>query len=542
MTQTRRSSGRAPEGSECHQRHSAGRCALHLLAIPSSPPWGYGVAVHQEFERTVSGVDLGSNSFHMIVARLEGDGRVHVLDRLREPVRLAEGLNERRELTGKAAERALGALERFAQRLRGLPEQAVRAVGTNTLRQAKNGQAFLERAESALERPIEIISGHEEARLIYLGVAHSTSDDSGRHLVVDIGGGSTELVIGERFEALALHSLYMGCVSFTSRFFPHGVLQRDGFRRAELAAALEVSSLLEEFRGVGWQRVTGSSGTALAIHDVIRAQRWGEGITLDGLRKVKQALIEQGSVGKLSLRGLEPDRAAVFAAGVAILKGVFESLGIAQMQVSQGALREGLVYELLGRVDHEDVQERTIRTLAERYKVDTHQAARVGATACDLFEQARPSLEIDQAFGEQYLGWAARLHEIGLSIAYSGYQKHSAYLIEHGEMPGFSREQQLVLAAIVRTHRRKIAREPFAALSKQHKKPAFLLAVIFRLAVRLHRSRGANPVPTLRLQATKSDFTLTFPSGFLEEHALTRADLDEECEQLKSVGVSLNVR
>ena len=505
--------------------------------------WGrYAGRVSESSERVVSGVDLGSNSFHMIVARLETDGRVHVLDRLREPVRLAAGLNERRELGDKAAQRAIAALERFAQRLRGLPRDAVRAVGTNTLRQAKNGAAFLERAESALGHPIEIISGHEEARLIYLGVAHSIADDTGRHLVVDIGGGSTEVVIGERFEGIVLDRLYMGCVSFTARFFAGGNLSREAFRRAELAAALELSSTRERYRSVGWQRATGSSGTALAILEVLRANRWGDAITLEGLKNIKHALIDHGSVTKLNLRGLEPDRAPVFAGGVAIMKAVFESLGVERMQTSNGALREGLVYGLLGRVDHEDVQRRTVRTFAERYKIDAKQAERVERTALALLAQVRAPLGIAAEFGEQYLGWAAALHEIGLSIAYSGYHKHSAYLLEHADMPGFSREQQLVLASIVREHRRRITREPFARLAKEHRKPAFQLALLLRLAVRLQRSRGADPVPELTLLANKSDLALGFPAGFLDEHPLTRADLEEEAEQLRAAGVTLTVR
>ena len=478
----------------------------------------------------------------MVVARLEADGRVHVLDRLRDPVRLAAGLNEKRELTPKAEERALAALERFAQRLRGLPHNAVRAVGTNTLRQAKNGSDFLERAEAALGHPIEIISGHEEARLIYLGVAHTLADDVGRHLVVDIGGGSTELIIGQRFETLALDSLFMGCVSLTTRFFASGVLSRETFRRAELAAAIELSTLREQYRNIGWQRATASSGTALAIEEVLRANRWADAITLEGLKRIKQELISQGNIGKIALRGLEPDRAPVFAGGVAIMKAVIESLHIDKLQTSTGALREGLVYELLGRTDHEDVQERTTRTFAERYKVDAAQAARVTQTALSLFAQVQSSVEVDAEFGRTYLSWAGLLHEVGLSIAHSGYHKHSAYLLEHAEMPGFSRDEQLVLSTIVRCHRRRLSREPFARLLKEHRKSTFQLALILRLAARLHRSRSAEQLPELALRATKNELTLGFPNGFLDEHPLTRADLEEETELLKAVSVTLVVR
>ena len=284
-----------------------------------------------ELERVVAGVDLGSNSFHMIVARLEADGRVHVLDRLRESVRLASGLDDQRRLSSKVSDRALSTLKRFRERLGSLPHDAVWAVGTNTLRQAKDNADFLEQAEVALGHPIEIISGHEEARLIYLGVAQSIADDVGRHLVVDIGGGSSEFVIGERFETIALDSLYMGCVSFTDRYFGDGQLTRENFRRAEIAAALELASLREQYRRIGWQRATGSSGTALAIHEVLRANKWADAITLEGLKRIKTQLIEQGTLTRVALKGLDADRVPVFPGGLSIMKAAFESLGIEKM-------------------------------------------------------------------------------------------------------------------------------------------------------------------------------------------------------------------
>jgi exopolyphosphatase/guanosine-5'-triphosphate,3'-diphosphate pyrophosphatase len=498
--------------------------------------------VNGDPERVVAGVDLGSNSFHMIVARAEEGGRVHVLDRIRDPVRLAAGLDDQRTLTQPAIDRALSALQRFGERLRGLPEGSVLAVGTNTMRQARNGTEFLERAQAVLGHPIEIISGHEEARLIYLGVAHTVSDDVGRHLVIDVGGGSTELVIGERFETVLLDSLFMGCVSFTNRFFANGAITRDHFRRAEIAAGLEFWSLREQYRRTGWQRATGSSGTALAVHEVLRQNRWGEAITLDGLKKLKQEMVTLGNVSRLQLKGLEPDRAAVFPGGVAILKAAFESLGIDAMHPSSGALREGLVYELLGRRSHEDVRDRTIRTFVERYRVDTAHAERVRQTALALFAQAATGLELDPGLGVTFLEPAARLHEIGLSISYSGHHKHAAYILAHADMPGFSKEQQTVLSEIVHAHRRKISRDYFAGLAKHHRKPAFLLAVLLRLAVRLHHSRSPEAFPEIRLNASKTTIELGFPEGWLDEHPLARADLDEEAEQLKPVGLTLIAR
>ena len=496
----------------------------------------------EQRERVVAGIDLGSNSFHMVVARLEADGRVHVLDRLRESVRLASGLDAQRRLSSKVVERGLGTLRRFRERLGSLPYDSVWAVGTNTLRQAKDGAEFLEKAESALGHPIEIISGHEEARLIYLGVAQSIADDVGRHLVVDIGGGSSEFVIGERFETIALDSLYMGCVGFTDKYFADGALTRDNFRRAEIAAALELASLREQYRRIGWQRATGSSGTALAIAEIVRANKWGDGITLDALKQIKSTLIEQGHISRTALKGLDADRAPVFPGGLAIMKASFESLGIERMHVSNGALREGIVYELLGRVTHEDVKQRTIRTFAERYKVDAAHAARVAETARVLFEQVRDALDFDREFDPWILQAAATLHEIGLSIAYSGYHKHSAYILEHADMPGFSRDEQQLLASVVRAHRRRFSRDHFNRLSKEHKRSGANLAILLRLAVRLHHSRSAEPLPKPELLSERGSFRLTFPAGWLDERPLTFADLEEEAAMLQTAGVTLSFR
>lgn len=478
----------------------------------------------------------------MVVARLEADGRIHVLDRLRESVRLASGLDAQRKLSGKVSERAIATLRRFRERLGSLPHEAVWAVGTNTLRQAKDGTEFLEKAETALGHPIEIISGHEEARLIYLGVAQSIADDVGRHLVVDIGGGSSEFVIGERFETIALDSLYMGCVGFTDRYFADGALTRENFRRAEIAAALELASLREQYRRIGWQRATGSSGTALAIAEIVRANKWGDAITLELLKQIKSALIDQASLTRVALKGLDPDRVPVFPGGLAIMKATFESLGIERMHASNGALREGIVYELLGRVTHEDVKQRTIRTFAERYKVDAAHAARVADTALALFEQVRGALEFDPEFDPWLLQSAATLHEIGLSIAYAGYHKHSAYILEHADMPGFSRDEQQLLAAVVRAHRRRFSRDLFNRLGKEHKRSAFNLAILLRLAVRLHHSRSAEPLPKLELLSERGSFRLTFPQGWLDERPLTSADLEEEAAMLQAAGVTLSFR
>jgi len=492
-------------------------------------------------EQVVAGVDLGSNSFHLMVARAEEDGRVHVLDKLREPVRLAAGLDENRDLAPKAVRRAVAALERFGERLRDMPDSGVRAVGTNTLRQARNGASVEELFCAALGHPVEIISGREEARLIYKGVVRSVPEMEGRLLVLDIGGGSTEFIIGTAYEPVVLDSLYMGCVGYTQRFFRDGRLHKDSFRKAELAAALELSSIRERYREVGWDRVMGSSGTILAVSEVLRVTgRTDGGIDLVSLQELELELIEQKRVEALEMAGLEPDRAAVFAGGVAILKAALEHLDIEKIEPSQGALREGLVHELLRRVVHGDPRNDTVDTFATRYKVDVAHADRVGATAAALFEQANTYWEHDEEEARNFLGWAARLHEIGLSIAYSGYHKHGAYILEHAEMPGFSIDEQAALASIVSGHRRKLSRRLFDELVGDRRKLARHITVMLRLAVRLHHSRSEEPLPALELRARKSRLELDFPEGWLDARPLTRADLEEEAVDLQRIGLQLS--
>lgn len=489
----------------------------------------------------LAGIDLGSNSFHMVVARVL-QGQLHVVDRMRDRVQLAAGLDGHRELTPAAQQQALTCLERFGERVRDFPAGTVRAVGTNTLRVAKNARPFLERAETALGHPIEIISGREEARLVYLGVAHDLSDDAGRRLVVDIGGGSTECIVGERFEALQTDSLYMGCVSYSQRFFGNGKIRREDFRQAEIAALLELQSIERRYRSIGWDQAIGSSGTVVAVNQVLLENGWSDdGITFKGLRRLRKALVAAGSIDQLRLPGLPADRAAVFPGGVAILLAIFESFGLERMVAATGALREGLLYDLLGRIRHEDVRDRTIRNFSQRYHVDVEQAGRVERTALNLLEQVATEWELAGPLARQFLSWASRLHEIGLSLAHTGYHKHSAYLIEHADMPGFSREDQLMLALLVKNHRRKFSREDFRRLPNHLIKAAQRLCVLLRLAVSLNRSRTPTRLPRIHLWARGGTLQLSFPDGWFDEHPLTRADLEEESKRLASSGFVLDL-
>jgi exopolyphosphatase / guanosine-5'-triphosphate,3'-diphosphate pyrophosphatase len=494
--------------------------------------------VDDEEAQFAAAIDLGSNSFHMIVGRLDG-GKLTIVDKLRERVRLAAGLDGAGNIHDEAADRAIACLERFGQRLEGMSRARVRAVGTNTLRKAKNGSAFIERAREALGHPIHTISGAEEARLIYLGVAQ-TMPEHGRRLAVDIGGGSTEAIIGEGFDPLEADSLYMGCVSFSERFFSDAITAKR-FRDAQLAAELELQSITHRYRKVGWERAVGCSGTIHAVADIVRESGWADKITLKALKKLRKTLVAAGHWDALSLPGLQPDRKPVIAGGVAILEALMRDLRVEQMVPSPGALREGVLYDLVGRINHEDVRDRTIRWFQDRYHVDVEQAERVEATALTLLGQATRTWEdIDEDWGSRMLSWAARLHEIGLAISHTGFQKHGAYLTRHAHLAGFSRDEQGMLSALIASQRRKLKTEYFDNIPDTMMDPVKRLAVLFRLAVRLNRARGAERPPVV-LKVKKDRLKVHFPVGWLEEHPLTRAALEDDARYLADTGYLLSL-
>ena len=488
----------------------------------------------------VAAIDLGSNSFHMIVARI-ANGHVQILDRLREMVQLAAGLDSHHRLSAESQQRALDCLARFGQRLRHIPPARLRIVGTNTLRQARNSAEFVARAEQLLGHRVEIVSGQEEARLIYLGVAHSVGDVAGQRLVVDIGGGSTELIIGEQFDPVHLASLRMGCVSMTRGCFDDGRITANGLREAELLVQLNLEPVREAYLARGWQVATGASGSIKAIQDVIVGEGWSrEEITLDGLRRLRAALLEvRDTAGVASRWQLEPARARVFVGGFVVLHGLCEALNVERMEVSEGALREGLIYDLLGRIRHEDVRDRTIADVTRRFGLDEAQAGRVSAVALDLLRQARVSWGLAGKEMRHVLERAARLHEIGLLLTHDQYHKHGAYVLAHSDLPGYSRNDQQLLSALVRRHRRSFPADAFADLPKDLARPARRLCVLLRLAVVLHRGRSNEPLPPINLRADRQRVHLTFPEGWLAEHPLTRADLQIEARLLRRAGFEL---
>lgn len=487
----------------------------------------------------IAAVDLGSNSFHMVVARYS-HGQLIIQDRIRETVRLAAGLDEQGRLDRSAIETAIACLERFGQRLRDMNAGSVRVVGTNTLRRARRKGAFLDRAREALGHPIEIISGIEEARLIYLGVTQTMPSEAGRRLVIDIGGGSTEIIVGEGLHAKRLESLHMGCVSMSTRFFEDGEITEKRMKRARLAAKLELEPVRNTFKEFGWDQVVGSSGTIRSVAEVLRARGEAE-INPAAVESLIELALRAGHVSKLRMQELSPERVPVFAGGLAILAEVLERLGVKSIRTAEGALREGLLYDLVGRLTNEDARVRSVRAMQGRYHVDIAQAERVEATALEFLRQTQKEWDLDDPFAELVLSWAARLHEIGLDVSHSHYQKHGAYLLEHADLPGFPQEEQKILARIVGGHRRKFHLDELHELNPPwHIKAEFLIAVL-RLAVLLHRGRSVQALPKIELRVRGRSMEIAFPRNWIDDHPLTAADLEQEIEFLKVAGFKLKV-
>jgi exopolyphosphatase / guanosine-5'-triphosphate,3'-diphosphate pyrophosphatase len=486
----------------------------------------------------LAAVDLGSNSFHMIVAR-HTLGQLRVVDRLRESVRTASGLTPRGELTPEALWRALECLERMGQRLRNIPSNRVRAIATNTVRQLRNPQSFLIPGQTALGHRIEVVSGREEARLIYLGVAQGLPPKSSRRLVIDIGGGSTEFIIGEAFEPLERESLQMGCVATTRRFFGTGRLSRKRWKEGLTEISAEFQQFAAIYRARGWKDVIGSSGTVKAIGKIIKAMKLGRGeITAQGLAAVREALLGFEDIDAIDLPELSEERRPVIAGGVLVLEAAFNELGLAHMKVAETAMREGVLYDMLGRVALRDPRDGSIQAMAQRYGVDAAHAARVEASVLALFDQVSAvwSLGEDERLS---LAWAARVHEIGQAIAHSQHHVHGAYLIENSDIAGFSNQEQQFLAALVRSQRRGVHKSVQAGAGGRDPLTTLRCVVLLRLAVLLHRSHEAAGLPDFEVQAMPRGLHLNLPALWLGQHPLTRADLLTERELLQELEFDL---
>ena len=489
----------------------------------------------------IAAVDLGSNSFHMIVGELR-HGQLAILDRIRETVRLAEGLSDDGDISDDARHRALDCLARFGERLRDVHADNVRAAGTSTIRRAREDTSFFAKAEAALGHPIEVISGIEEARLVYNGVAHSLPPTDGMRLVVDIGGGSTEVVLGRGASPRAMESLHLGCVSMTERFFPDGVLTRDRFERARTVARLELRPVKAFFRDADDLEAIGTSGTLRSTEAV--AQALGlteEGITHATLEALIDKVLEFDRIEDLALRGLSERRAQVWPGGLSIVAELFDALRVDAFRISDGALREGLLYDLLGRMQHEDARERTVRAMASRYQVDEAQARRVADIAAKLYQQCKGEWGFSSGIAGNALDWAARLHEIGLDISHDGYQRHGAYIAANADMPGFPRAEQRFLAALIGGQRHRIDKSGFQLCPASWREPGLRLLMLLRLAVLLNRSRSAIDIPDVSIRVTDDSMTLGFDRQWLSDNPLTVADLERERDFLQQVGYTLRV-
>ena len=487
----------------------------------------------------IAAVDLGSNSFRLQVARVVGD-QVYPLDTLKESVRLAAGLLPDKTLDVESQARGLAALRQFGERLRGFDPQAVRAVATNTLRVARNAPQFLAAAEEALGFPIDVIAGREEARLIYIGVAHSLPSSSERRLVVDIGGGSTEFIIGKAFDPMLTESLYMGCVSYSLRYFPGGKVDKGRFVEAEIAAARELENIAHDYLAMGWDIAVGSSGTAREIEEIIEQNGFNpprqSGITRQGIDRLKAALIKAGSAERLGLAGMRSDRIPVLPGGLAILSAVFEFFELERMSYGDGALRLGVLYDLLGRFHHHDMRDATVEQFMRRYQVDVAQARRVELHALEIFRRLAPETDQENVDAAMFLSWAARLHEIGISVAHSAYHKHGAYILTFADMPGFSKKDQGRLALLVLGHRGKL--EKINALARDERD--WLLVFSLRFAALFNRPRHGNR-PALEVARTPAGFRIRLPTGWLKKNAMTRGALEDEVRAWRSIGFDFEI-
>lgn len=490
-------------------------------------------------EPIFAAIDIGSNSFHLIVARLE-HGEVRPLHVLAEKVQLGKGLRDH-QLADDAVERGLACIERFQQLLASVKPDKIRAVGTNALRQAHNREVFTEPAEAILGVPVDVIYGREEARLVYLGVAHTLADDEHSRLVVDIGGGSTEFILGRQFEPKQLESLQLGCVSYSERFFPDGKIDKKRFKRAYEQACIEVSHIRRHFKRANWIEAVGSSGTLQAVELLISAAGWrSEGIDHKSLKKLKKALLEFESIEEIDLEGLNDRRRGVITAGVAITLAIFDVLRIEIMRTSSGALREGAIYDLIGRRSHEDVRERTVQAMLQRYTADITNSGSVGVYAKQLgIETAKPwNLTEDDI---DLLAWSGRLHEIGIGISQKHYNRHSAYLIENSDMPGFSQGDQLFISRLLRGHRGKLPGNLLDGLPQSKQQKFARILVLLRLAVTLKHADVPPISPEFYAKAEGDCLEVNFSPEWRESHPLTIWEVTESISVFKKLGVTLDL-
>lgn len=489
----------------------------------------------------IAAVDLGSNSFHMVVAE-DQHGQLKVIDRIREMVRLGAGFLENGELSIESQEKAIECLQRFGQRIQEIRADSVRAVGTNTFRRAKNNTEFIHRAEKALGHPIQVISGIEEARLIYQGTIHSITGPDGKWLVVDIGGGSTELIIGEKGKPELMESIHMGCVSISQGYFSSGNLEKKKFKKALVAAKLHLQPIVSGIRKLGWQYVVGTAGTIRTVAELMRELELSDrGISYEGINMLIAKLQDLESINNLNYNAIAKERRPVFPGGLVVLKAIFEELEIERMTASEGGLREGLLFDLAGRIHHRDTRDRTVYALMRRYQVDFKHSARIKTAALHLLDNLSKIWDIDNDLAYQFLIWSADLHEVGLSISHSRFHYHGAYLLNNSDLLGFSWNEQRLLACLVGNHRRKLNLDLIEKLPMQWKRQAKYMIIILRLAILMHRDRVAKKIPSIEFLEEDGTTKIIFNKEWLSKHPLTEADLEQESVYLKSIDLNISI-
>ncbi len=492
--------------------------------------------------QTFAAIDLGSNSFHMIVARDE-HGELRVIDRIKEMVRLGGGLDDDGRLDEQTRQAALACLARFGQRIKGIPDTNVRAVGTQTFRRLRNPATFLVVAETALGSAIDIVSGREEARLVYIGVQRNMPADVGRRLVIDIGGGSTEIVAGDTLDPVLAESISFGCVATTRLAFPDGRLTLERWRDMRARTLAELQQFSATFRSYGWDQAVGTSGTIKAVQSMLRALHPDRpaGITRPLLRDLRDRFMAAGDIEKLDLAGLSERRRPVIAGGVLVLDAVMKALRIERLQVSEFALREGLLYDLLGRLGADDPRDQTVNGMARRYECDAAQAERVIAWASAAFDQVAASWQLD-AGGRDLLRWAGQLHEMGLAIAHDNAAEHGGYILQHADMPGFTRNEQALMALLVAMQRKRPDPDRIQTLPPRLHQTARYLLALMRLAVLFKRARSDSDAVDFKLRAKSPEkLKLSLPAGWLDAHPLTQQDLIAEQTHLAGLGLNLKI-
>ena len=486
--------------------------------------------------RLLAAVDLGSNSFRLLIGRVEtsdlGD-QIRPLDSLKESVRLAAGLSADGHLNAAAQRRGLEALHRFGERLRSFNPDAIRSVATNTLRVAKNARHFLTTAEAALGFPVEVISGYEEARLIYLGAAHALASDGLDRLVIDIGGGSTECVVGRDYDPVLLESAAVGCVTISQRFFPGGAATRDAFEHAIYASRAAVAPITLAYRRRGWRYAVGTSGTAKALAQMVELNFGLPHLTREGLDALTEALLKAGHVDRVKLEGLKPERRPVLAGGLAVMTAVFDELGIESMRYCSGALRQGVLYDVLGRAQGVDMREITVAQMVGRYATDAAHGERVARTAIALFSQAARAPDEELKRLRQLLGWSARLAEVGMTLSHEDFHKHSAYILMHADMPGFAQAEQTLMANLALGQTGGLRKLKTVITEDRD----WLMVLCLRVASILHRRRDEEDITVPALFLKRGRLRIEVPKAWARERPLSDESLIAEAQAWTEVGV-----